>query len=837
MKHHLRSLKLAIIFFCSISCPAVKAQLFINEYSASNISTVTDNHNEYEDWVELYNAGTTTVNLQGYHLSDDYSKPGKWIFPNVTINANGFLKIFCSARDEFTGGFVHTNFKLTQTKGDKIILTDAALALIDSTSLRLTQKDNSRGRTTDGAATWSLFPNPSPGSANNNPKTDYDARPQFNKPSAFYPAAITVSITCADPNAVIYYTTDGHTPTSSSTVYSAPVSITANTVLRAIAINAGNPALETSFVESASYFIATTHTVAVISIFGDDIETLLNGSQINPRTGLDYFDKTGVYRASSDGTSNEHGNDSWAYDQRGIDFISHDQYGYNYAIKNKLFSLKNRDEFQRIIIKAAANDNYPFQNGSAHIRDAYVHTLSQLGHLSMDERTYEPCVMYVNGQYWGVYEIREKVDDADFTEYYYKQDEFHVQMLKTWGGTWSEFGGAQSQTDWNTLKSFILGNSMAVQSNYDYVDSLFNVKSLVDYFTLNSFVVCKDWLNWNTQWWRGMDPNGDKKKWRYCLWDEDATFGHYVNYTGVPNTGPSADPCDPNTLNDPGGQGHVPVLNALMDNPGFKEFYINRYVDLVNSTFNCQFMDHVLDSLIALIDPEMNGQCTRWGGNYNTWVTNVQTMKQFIDDRCIDLTNGFINCYDLKGPYDLNVNVSPAATGGVQLNSLYIPTYSWTGKYFGNINLHLTALPAAGYRFDHWTIDLDTLTTSLTDTAVTLTLDTNVHVVAFFKPLTDTILPPMPEPAGEYLIPSAFSPNGDLNNDLYQVYGTNITSMELHIYNRWGQEVFSTTDKNKGWDGTYKGEKLNTDVFAYHIKLLFTNGETVAKKGTITLMR
>lgn len=102
-------------------------------------------------------------------------------------------------------------------------------------------------------------------------------------------------------------------------------------------------------------------------------------------------------------------------------------------------------------------------------------------------------------------------------------------MLKTWGGTWSEYGGAQSQADWNALRAYIMGNDMGDQVAFDYVDSQFSWKSLIDYFCLNSYTVCADWLNWNTGWWRGMDPNGDKRKWRYILWDMDATFGHYTN--------------------------------------------------------------------------------------------------------------------------------------------------------------------------------------------------------------------------------------------------------------------------------------------------------------------
>ncbi|MBK7296155.1 MAG: CotH kinase family protein [Flavobacteriales bacterium] len=85
-----------------------------------------------------------------------------------------------------------------------------------------------------------------------------------------------------------------------------------------------------------------------------------------------------------------------------------------------------------MIIKAIAGDNYEFGPGQpTHIRDAYVQALSQQAHLAVDERSYEPGVLYVNGQFWGVYDIREKVDDHDFTKYYYDQDKFNIQMIKT----------------------------------------------------------------------------------------------------------------------------------------------------------------------------------------------------------------------------------------------------------------------------------------------------------------------------------------------------------------------------------------------------------------------
>ena len=115
----------------------------------------------------------------------------------------------------------------------------------------------------------------------------------------------------------------------------------------------------------------------------------------------------------------------------------------------------------------------------------------------------------------------------------------------------------------------------------------------------------------------------------YTLWDMDATFGHYVNYTGIPDQGATADPCAVEALPDPGGQGHTEIMTELMNNPTFEQYYISRYIDLGNTVFSCDFMLSHLDSLITLISPEMPAQVARWGSSVATWEANVQTLRRF----------------------------------------------------------------------------------------------------------------------------------------------------------------------------------------------------------------
>ena len=130
-------------------------------------------------------------------------------------------------------------------------------------------------------------------------------------------------------------------------------------------------------------------------------------------------------------------------------------------------------------------------------------------------------------------------------------------------------------------------------------------RSLIDYMVTNLTVVASDWLNYNTGWWRGTNPNGSHKKWAYVLWDLDATFDYYINYSGVPNTNPDAVPCDIEEIADfldgwffdPIGMHEVIFLKLLDESPVFEQLYYSRYADLMNTAFSCEVMTHTFDSI------------------------------------------------------------------------------------------------------------------------------------------------------------------------------------------------------------------------------------------------
>ena len=725
-----------------------KGQVLINEYSAANFASFADNYGEYEDWVELYNSSGTNVDLAGWALSDKAGNPTKWVFPgSFNIPAGGVAIIYCSGRDEISGLNAHTNFKLTQTRGNEVImLSDASGVLQDSIRIQPHKTSHSRGREVNGGLNWAVFEMATPNNNNMGAMQEYTEKPVFSQNSGYYSGAINLTLTSSNPNNTIYYTTNGDRPNNFSNVYAGPININSTTIVKAICYNSQTNT-PSSFIEYNTYFINDTHTIPILSVSGDSVDVLIedgvetlgswwNGVPHEPKGTIEWFDKNGNLLDKGRGDFNKHGNDSWAYDQRGFDYIMRDQFGYNYALQDEIFMTKDRDKFQRLILKPAANDNFSFQDG-AHIRDAYVHHLSQLADLRMDERSHTSCIVYLNGSYWGVYEVREKVDDHDFTDYYYDQDANNLQFLKTWGNTWSEYGGAQAQTDWDNFVNFVTTNNMTNQANYNLVKSQYNTGSLIDYFLLNSYVVASDWLNWNTAWWRGMDPDGDKKKWRYKLWDMDATFDHYINYSwpGSWQATTTNDPCEPaDLLNDPGGQGHVPIWRALLENEEFHDDYINRWQDLANGALSCSFMVNLLDSMINVIDPEMPRQIATWGGgSYADWQSNVTDLRNFILARCDSMNSGFVDCDTaITGIY--NVTLEIIGVGEVEMSNNLVSDLNtpFIDDRFGGINLPFEVKSGP---FDRWEVISSTSYTydPNVDTLV-LNLQSDVIVQAYFIP-------------------------------------------------------------------------------------------------------
>lgn len=758
--------KIVCLFFLLwVSAGNLKAQVLINEFSCSNVSTLQDNYNEYEDWIELHNPGGSSINLTGYFLSDDASQPMKWQVPNgITINAGGYAIFFASGRDIIAGTSYHTNFKLVQSsQSEEIVLSDPTGVILDSITVRPSQSNHSRGKSPNASTTWAIFDTPTPGAANGATSfSAYAGMVQFSLPAGFYGSSQSVTLSTTQPNATIRYTIDGSEPTATSTQYAAPIAINATTLVRARVYTTTSGVLP-GFIESNTYFINVNHTMPVVSVGSGQYNALFSSSIFEIRSCLEYFDVNQQLKFESYGTVDPHGNDSWAYPQKGVDFVVRDNLGYDDQIDYQLFQRQPRQKFQRIMFKAAASDNYPCTGapgGGCHLRDHFIQSLSAEAGLDCDYRTGENVILYINGQYWGVYEVREKVNDPDYTKFYHNQAEEDLDFLSYWGSLNIRYG---SNLDWNNLHAFIMANNMADPVIYSQVITRLDIQSAIDYMIINTFSVNSDWINWNTMWWRGTGTPA--APWRYALWDMDNTFNLGQNYSGWSTTNYTADPCDLSTMpqfqNAGPNMGHLNLFTKLLDNPDFKDAYINRWSEMLNTYLDCNYVINHLDSMVNVLTPEMPGQIARWGGSMATWQAHLTFLRNQINGRCSVINQGIIDCYQVTGPFELTFNVDPPLSGTIEFNNQYIPTYPYSGDYFGNVNGTLQATPATGFNFWYWEVFNHTLTPDTVSVLTEFMIQNADSIVAHFKEIiTHTVTYVVqPQGAGQMVINGFGYPN------------------------------------------------------------------------------
>lgn len=226
------------LFFCVlaalISSPAA-GQVVINEFLADNATGLQDEDKERSDWIEIYNAGATPVDLQGWALTDDPEIPDKWTFPATNINPNAYLVVFASGKNRTaTGKNLHASFSLSSGGEYLALMTPGGQAASRFAPEYPQQNANvSYGLAGGSLTSLRYFTTPTPNALNPGGVSDLSEPPDFLPPPGPYANTINVEIVSTQPNAIIRYTTNGLEPTISSPAYTAPISVVNSTVFRA----------------------------------------------------------------------------------------------------------------------------------------------------------------------------------------------------------------------------------------------------------------------------------------------------------------------------------------------------------------------------------------------------------------------------------------------------------------------------------------------------------------------------------------------------------------------------------------------------------------------------
>ncbi|MCP4185134.1 MAG: hypothetical protein GY761_17795, partial [Hyphomicrobiales bacterium] len=426
--------------------PTVRAatpSVFINEILVSNVSVNLDpDYTEFSDWIELYNAETSQINLSGYYLTDDLSVPDKWRIPSGTqIDPGGYLLFWADGQDDEN----HTDFKLKHD-GEVVALFDSSEDLVDSVSFGAQLPDISYGRQPDGTANWVYFGSPSPDGGNGSdgiPGQILAPQPQFDLSGGFYSGNQTVTLTTPSPTAEIRYSLDGTIPSSSSTQFSSPIAVGTTTVLRARVYDTDQLP---SPVATHTYLIDESVTLPVVAVatdpanlWDDEIGIYVEGTNgitgkcsddpVNWNQDWERPSNVALYELDSslafqlDAGIEIFGGCTRIYNRKSLTVRGRDKYGLD-RIQSQLFSDKQVSSFRSLVLRNSGNDAR-----LTLFRDAMMQELLK-GQMDIDWQGYRPVVMFLNGAYWGIHNVREKIDE-DYVESNYDIESNTIDLLES----------------------------------------------------------------------------------------------------------------------------------------------------------------------------------------------------------------------------------------------------------------------------------------------------------------------------------------------------------------------------------------------------------------------
>ena len=624
---------------------------------------------------------------------------------------------------------LHTNFKI-DAAGETIFLFNSSGILLDSLYIYDMKPDISIGRKPDGAETVQFFISPTPGKENNN--EGYlpfsGLKPDFSHPAGFYSSSLNLVLNAGEED-TIYFTIDGSDPDETSAVYAQPLNINDNTVVKARVIK--NHQLPGEII-THTYIFRDDFDMPVISlstnpanlwdadsgiyVLGNNAEPELPNNGANfwmdweRPAHIEFFEPNGRKGFDANVGIKIHGAYSRSNPQKSLAVYARKKYGQG-KIDYDIFKYIPVNTFQSIVLRNSGGD---FLNTT--FRDAF-HT-SLVKDINIDLQAFRPAVIYINGEYWGIQNIREKINEH-FIASHHQVSADSIDML--------EFNASVihgSEEHYNAMLAYINSHNMAAQSSYNYIKTQMDIDNFIDYQLSEIFIDNTDWPGNNLKYWRPQNSGG---KWRWILFDTDFGFGPWNTNNYTNNT--LAFALEPNNTEWPNPSWSTFLLRKLLENDEFKVNFINRFADNLNTLFKPNYVINYIGYLQDKYSHEMPLHLARWNGSADYWYDQVNNMKIFAENRA-GYIRGFIRSqFGLSGLHNVSVNVNENGSGEIQLNSITPESYPWTGLYFNNIPVRLTAKPEPGFRFVRWEGSINS-----NEKVLSVNLLSDIAVTAIFEP-------------------------------------------------------------------------------------------------------
>ncbi len=613
-----------------------KTGVYISEVMASNDTTAVQGSSLLCDWIEVYNSSSQAVDLSGYGLSDNLGRPRKWQFPQGTSIQPGEYKIVYCDGDTAASSVqqLHSNFSIGRQKGDTICLSDPTGRILDKLMLPEMRTDVSYGRTLNMTGFF-YYKTPTPLAANGEGFRGYAETPSLTLAPGLYKYTygalydmdktrkVEVAINIPEGTRV-YYTLDGSIPTEDDTRYEGgTLDVKKTTVLRVRAFSDAL-ATEPSTVVTGTYFVNAYHTLPVVSLVCDPDELwnekngmLTIGDNVDKSEGIPF--KNTIYREFGkiprEGYLEFFLTDGTTVIDQGIEMALQGQYSLDIAQKSfkirakaaygskyfdaKLFDDRPFTQYKSLVLRTSGNDGY-----FTRLRDGFQSRLLDAYGTTVLHQAWNPVVVYLNGIYWGHYNMRERVD-----QYFVAQHEGipmeEAKSITILEGSGSlKDGSNEVRKEYKNMiarikKSDPAGNPEDLQYILDNVD----VDNYLEYMALIMFVGESD--VGNIRFYRTGEEGA---KWKWIFFDKD--YGMYNSQFNSPYS-----------YTKPKGMGQKLIDNTiflkLLEVPEYRDKFFRKLGNIFQ-TFTTEYMLSILEPMIEQISPEMPLHFARWAEEYDT---------------------------------------------------------------------------------------------------------------------------------------------------------------------------------------------------------------------------
>ncbi|MBO7595136.1 MAG: CotH kinase family protein, partial [Salinivirgaceae bacterium] len=398
-------------------------------------------------------------------------------------------------------------------------------------------------------------------------------------------------------------------------------------------------------------------------------------------------------------------------EQKSFALHARNAYGKKY-FETKLFDELDIKRFKSFVLRDSGNDA-----GSTFFRDAMITHL--VANNNIDIQAYQPAVIYLNGEYWGILNIREKLNEYYVESHYPHVDHDKVDILAGKGNGVTASEG--DMDDYNAMMDFISSHDLTDDANYQQVAAQIDIDEYIEYLVSEIYGGNDDWPHNNVKMWKSKKNGG---RWRWMLYDTDQSYNIWDRDEDKATYDKLA-----KCLTEKGKNGDTwsnVLLRNLVKNTTFRNELANRFADRMNNEFLPKNISKLIDSLYNNIRFEMEYHSYFWGGG-----ENGDRMKTFAQNRPKNMRNHLRKSFDVGDDVKVTLSANDSKAGYIELNSLTLKKFPWSGSYFKNVPVKLRAVARPGYKFVRWEFS-DGLPES-TSAGIEVTLDNEATINAVFE--------------------------------------------------------------------------------------------------------